>query len=219
MKVSYLVTCSTETTTLQNLLRTLRSVNGDDQIFILMDQAGSEETHNILGGFHHWYGCTMMKRPLDNNFGQFKNYGIENCSGDYIFAIDGDELPPDSLLGENLHQLLDSNPEVEAYAIPRINAWHGLTEKYKNQWSLDISPTYNRLRANWPDYQWRIFKRDYPRIQFKKRLHERIDGYTKFVILPADETYALYHDKTIETQLKTNLRYNKDFTASENAGI
>jgi hypothetical protein len=37
--------------------------------------------------------------------------------------------------------------------------------------------------------------------------------------LPAKEEWALYHDKTIETQIQTNLRYNEWFTAAENAGV
>ena len=129
-------------------------------------------------------------------------------------------MPPESLLGENLHALLDSNPSVEAYAVPRINDFKGVTEEHAKQWGwkLDHSPTYSRPRVNWPDYQWRIFKRDYPRISFLRRLHEKIEGYSTFVYLPAEENYALYHDKTIEKQIETNLKYNKIFTEEENRG-
>ena len=77
---------------------------------------------------------------------------------------------------------------------------------------------YNRSIVNFPDYQFRIFKKDYPRISFIRRLHEKIEGYSNSVRLPDKEEYAIYHDKTIETQLKTNARYNKDFTVKENQG-
>lgn len=72
--------------------------------------------------------------------------------------------------------------------------------------------------VNAPDYQWRIFKRDYPRISFTRRLHEKIEGYGASVALPKDEEWAIYHDKTIETQIKTNQRYNQMFTRDENLG-
>ena len=72
--------------------------------------------------------------------------------------------------------------------------------------------------VNFPDPQWRLFK-NAPHIRFKNRLHERIDGFKSYAILPAEEEWALYHDKTIETQIKTNIRYNEWFTAAENAGV
>ena len=223
--ISYLVTCSTETDSLKKLLKAIsQSKLATDEIVILMDSAfanESNETYNIVGAFHHVEGSRILAHPLNKDYGSHKNYGIENCSGDFIFQCDADEMPPEYLLGENLHALIESNPNIEAYAVPRINAWIGLTPEHAKQWgwSLDISPTYKRLRAAWPDHQWRIFKRDYPRISFKRRLHEKIEGYDTFSFLPSEEEWALYHDKTIETQVKTNLRYNEWFTEDENAGV
>ncbi len=222
--ISYLVTCSTETDTLQRLLKAISpSKLATDEIVVLMDSAFANEgneTYNIVGAFHHGEGSRILSHPLNKDYGSHKNYGIENCSGDFIFQIDGDEMPPESLLGENLRSLIDSNPNIEAYAVPRINAWIGLTPEHAKQWGwpLDMSPTYQRLRVAWPDYQWRIFKNT-PTIRFKNRLHERIEGYKSYAGLPAEEEWALYHDKTIETQVKTNLRYNEWFTAAENAGV
>jgi glycosyltransferase involved in cell wall biosynthesis len=222
-KVSYLITCSTETDTLTRLLKTVQAYIGNDEIIILMDKKHVDEqneTHAIVGAFHHWAGGRLLSNPLDNNYGAHKNFGIENCTGDFIFQIDGDELPTEALLGENLHAILDSNPTLEAYAVPRINDFRGVTPNHAAQWCwrLTESPTYKRPVVNWPDYQFRIFKRDYPRISFLRRLHEKIEGYDSYVCLPADENYALYHDKTIETQIKTNLRYNQAFTQDENKG-
>ncbi len=227
MKISYLVTCCNETDTLRKLIDKIYDNIGFDELIILQDESNwNRDRKKYLSDITELnqdklkiISIPIIINPLNNNYGAHKNYGVEHCTGDFIFQIDGDEMPPDSLIGENLHALIESNPGVEAYAIPRINAWHGLTEAYKTHWNLDMSPTYKRLRAAWPDYQWRIFKRDYPRIQFKNRLHERIDGFNKFVVLPANEDYAIYHDKTIETQLKTNERYNRDFTVDENCGI
>ena len=225
MKVSYLITCSTESDTLKRLLKTVDEGRcPEDEMIILLDKEHGNPSHEayiILGAFHHsrpsYIDCT---HPLDNNFGAHKNYGIEKCSGDFIFQLDGDELPPEALLGENLHALLESNPTVEAYAVPRINDFRGVTPQHAAQWGwkLTESPTYKRPVVNFPDYQFRIFKRDYPRISFLRRLHEKIEGYASYVALPATEEYALYHDKTIETQIKTNLRYNQMFSQEENKG-
>ena len=224
MKLSYLITCSTETDTLQKLLQYIRkTINTTDEVIILMDEKHNDEnskTHAIVVAYHHVHGCRLLSHPLDNNYGAHKNFGIEHCGGDYIFQLDGDELPPEALLGENLHAFLESNPTIEAFAVPRINDFRGVTQEHANRWGwrLTTSPTYNRPIVNFPDYQFRIFKKDYPRISFNRRLHEKIEGYASYVALPPEEEYAIYHDKTIETQIATNERYNKMFTQQENMG-
>jgi glycosyltransferase involved in cell wall biosynthesis len=221
MKVTYLITCSNEVGTLDRLFDTLYAVLGEDELFILQDDTKvCQETTDLIMQFFDDNRVSYYKHPLNNDYGGHKNFGIEKAKGDFIFQIDGDELPPEALLGENLHALLEGNPAIEAYAVPRINDFRGVNDSHAKQWGwrLTKSPTYNRPVVNWPDYQWRIFKRDYPRISFTRRLHEKIEGYGANTILPAHEEYALYHDKTIETQIKTNLRYNQMFTQDENRG-
>jgi hypothetical protein len=80
-----------------------------------------------------------------------------------------------------------------------------------------MSKIYSRPIANFPDFQFRLFKNT-PNIRFKNKLHEKIEGYKEYSFLPAEEEWALYHDKTIETQIATNLRYNSQFTKEENMG-
>ena len=226
LKISYLVTCYNETQTLIGLLNRIDNYKLDgDEIVIMYDVGnGTKETKQILIDF-----CNGVKRcdvlyvdqyKLNNDYGAHKNQAIQLCSKDFIFAIDGDELPPEALLGENLHALLENNPTIEAFAVPRINDFRGVTPNHAAQWGwrLTESPTYKRPIVNWPDYQFRIFKKDFPRISFLRRLHEKIEGYSSYVCLPPEEEYALYHDKTIETQLKTNARYNQVFSQDENRG-
>lgn len=221
MKVTYLVTCSTETDCLKRTFDMIVPILGDDYLLILKDEnAPTSETDDIIQELFDVGNAGYFKHPLSNDYGGHKNFGIERSKGDFIFQIDGDENPPEALLGENLHALLEANPDVEAYAVPRINDFRGVTPAHARQWGwrLSESPSIKRPVVNWPDHQWRIFKIDYPRISFTRRLHEKIEGYMKYVILPSDEEYALYHDKTIETQVATNLRYNKLFTQDENKG-
>jgi glycosyltransferase involved in cell wall biosynthesis len=224
MKVSYLITCSNETDTLDRLLyRTLNALTDGDEVIILQD-GDNEEVNKIFLRYLNSPGFSrevkVLKHALNNNYGAHKNFGIENCLGDFIFQIDGDELPPESLLSDNLHAILEGNPDTEAFAVPRINDFRGVTPNHAAQWGwrLTESPSYKRPIVNWPDYQFRIFKKDFPRISFLRRLHEKIEGYGSYVCLPPEEDYALYHDKTIETQVKTNLRYNQAFTKDENKG-
>ena len=231
MKISYLITCSSESDTLSKLLEVIGGCirNGNDECIIVIDKdtRDNKKTLSLLKEFASTMSyeivekktCKIIEHSLNNDYGSHKNAGIERCSGEFIFQIDGDEMPPESLLGENLHMLIDGNPTIEAYAIPRINDFRGVSEENARQWGwkLDNSPTYGRPRINFPDYQWRIFK-NVPNIRFQKRLHERIEGFKTYSILPAEEMWAIYHDKTIEKQIETNLRYNKDFTTDENMG-
>lgn len=228
MKVSYLITCSTETTTLDKLFdAVIPTACKDDEIIILEDSSvDNPATEDSIMRLFDVANSTWIKHPLNNDYGSHKNYGIQACSGDFIFQLDGDECPPEALLGENLHALLESNPQIEAYAVPRMNDFKGVTEAHAKQWGWRLSynarPSLNDKTmgplVNWPDYQWRIFKRDFPRISFTRRLHEKIEGYGASVALPADQDWALYHDKTIEKQIETNVRYNKLFTQAENQG-
>ena len=237
MKISYLITCCNETTTLENLLSRVFGVmdnnylevdNLEEEIVLLVDckhpmgDDVKEDTAEILRRYSGYDNIIWETHPLNNDYGVHKNYGIEQCTGDWIFQIDGDELPPETLLRENLKTIIESNPDVELIYIPRINDFKGVTEEHAKQWGwyLSESLSFKRPIVNWNtgDYQGRIFKKDYPRIHFEGKLHEKIVGHNKYSFLPKEEEYALYHDKTIEKQVETNLRYNKDFTKEENMG-
>lgn len=222
LKISYCVTCHDETDTLDRLLSGLCSVQTTDEIIVQSDSNVTNETLNIINKYK--LNIVYYSYPLNNNYAQFKNTFIEHASGDWIFSIDADEFPPTSLIGENLHALIEDNPTREAYRVPRINAWIGLTSTH-HKWGkyTSQSPTYQRLRATWPDWQLRIFKNDYPRIHWENtwsdptsglKAHETIFGLNipdewglNYFNLPEDESWALYHDKTIEKQEISDLKY------------
>lgn len=220
MKISYLVTCSTETITLTNLLERLSMVllPGDEVVVVMDTDTENSNTNDILSKYSDKF--RIIKHALAKNYGSHKNWGAEQCVGDYIFQIDSDELPADYILGENLHSIIEANVNVDLIYVPRINDFKGVTEEHAKQWGwrLTESPTYKRPVVNFPDYQPRIFQNVPDRIKWDRRLHEKIEGYKSFATLPAEEEYALYHDKTIETQIKTNVRYNEWFTQKENQG-
>lgn len=142
MKVSYLVTCSTETDTLNKLFDVMIPILGSDKIVVLEDDSvNNPETENIIMRLFDVPSALWLKHPLNNDYGGHKNYGIERCEGDFIFQIDGDELPPEALLGENLHALLESNPTIEAYAVARINDFRGVTDAHAKQWGWRLTPS------------------------------------------------------------------------------
>lgn len=223
--VTYLITTHNEGKSIQLLLDSVvKSLCPSDEIIILDDYSDEPITRDILSNLTNNKTRVIYDKLDDGSgpdYGRHKNVGVKEANGNFIFQLDSDELPPDALLGENLHELILSNPNIEAFALPRINHFDGVTEKHAKQWGWQLthSKKYNAPIINHPDYQFRIFLKDYPRISFNRRLHEKIEGYKDYSLLPFDtDDYALYHYKLIETQVATNLRYNKVFTAEENRG-
>jgi glycosyltransferase involved in cell wall biosynthesis len=221
MKLSYLITTKNETDTLLRLLQKLHTatIDTENEVVILDDYSDNNETINILNDYKNKPNFKLYHDGLNNNYGRHKNVGIEKCSGNWIFQLDGDEYPSDLIVGDNLISIIESN-NVEAIALPRINDFKGVQSDHAQAWgwTLTISKTYKSPIINWPDYQFRVFFKDYPRISYLRRLHEKIEGYGNYALLPADEDYAIYHDKNIEKQIRTNLKYNEVFTKEENMG-
>jgi glycosyltransferase involved in cell wall biosynthesis len=228
MKISYLITCHNEVATLHNLLirlfeyKGLYAVGGnnDDEIVIIDDFSDDRRTLEILK-VASATGAKLVQHKLTDSYGDHKNFGIEQCSGDWIFQIDADEMPSELTLGENLKSIIESNPTNECFLVPRLNDFRGVKPEHAMQWGwrLTESKTLERPVVNWPDYQYRIYKKDYPRISYKRRLHEKIEGYNAYSFLPDDEDFAMIHNKTTEKQVATNVMYNKKFTEDENKGF
>jgi hypothetical protein len=99
-----------------------------------------------------------------------KNALTDACLGDYIFQIDADEMPSPYLM-QYLPILLENN-NVEVLRVPRINTVKGLTQEHIQKWGWIVD---NKGRVNWPDLQWRIYKRT-PEIRWKNKVHEVLEG-------------------------------------------
>lgn len=219
--ISYLITVHNEDRTLRNLLTRITAfANKDDEIVILDDFSDNPETQKVLSEFTKMDNVRLFQHALDKNYGAHKNYGNEQCKKDWIFQLDGDENPSESLL-EALRDIIEANPTVELFLVPRINDFKGVTVEHAKRWGWRLTPCPmydNRPVVQWPDYQGRLYKNNPTKIRWDRRLHEKIEGYQRFATFPAEWDYALYHDKDIETQEKTNIRYNQWFTEAENRG-
>lgn len=217
--ISYLVTCKNEGPQLASLLNCLFKYKDDSECIILDDFSDAATTIEILnntvnsgGGFFQ-----LHKHALDKNYSAHKNYGKSLCKGKYIFQIDADELPNESLLA-SLKDIIELNPDIDLFWLPRINDFIGVTHQNATQWGWRLTPYEDRLIVNWPDPQGRLFK-NISYLRWERRLHEKIEGAKTFTYLPAEYEYSLYHYKTIEKQIETNLKYNNQFTSEENQGF
>lgn len=138
IKLSYLITIHNETESLDSLLNVVSKYKDqNDEIIILDDFSNNQETLNILTKYNKFI-TNHIKHSLNNNYGEHKNYGTANCKGEYIFQIDGDEVPREELI-INIKSIIDLNNEVELFYVPRINDYVGVTDYIAKNWGWELS--------------------------------------------------------------------------------
>ena len=205
MKISYAITVCNELKEITELTNFLQSrIEEEDEIIIQYDTNGvTKEVSDFLTIFGEINKQTkIVSFPLNKDFATFKNNLKKNCSGDYIFQIDADEIPTEYLM-QNLKTILESN-NVDIVFVPRVNTVNGLTEAHIQGWGWRVN---EKGWVNFPDYQTRIYKNT-DDVEWFGKVHERISGYNTFANFPAEERFSLYHHKQIERQEKQNNFYN-----------
>ena len=204
MKISYAIPVCNEHEELKQLLEILEIYRQeDDEINILCDEGNTtQEVYDVINSFNmkHYY---VYENPLNRDFAQQKNYLSDKCTGDWIFLIDADELPSYFLL-TSLPVIVDSNPDVEAYWVPRINTVNGLSKEHIDKWRWNVN---EKGWVNFPDWQMRIYKNT-SSIKWVKPVHEQLTGYKKYANLPPEEEFCLIHAKDIVRQEKQNNFYD-----------
>ena len=206
MKLSYAITVCDEFLEIQRLLSfIITNKRIQDEVVVLVDLTKNPPTSELLGYLHKLSSnnfIILSEQNFDGDFSRWKNILNRSCSGDYIFQIDADEMPTEYMMGI-IPQIIESNP-VDLIRVPRINTVEGLTEEHIKNWGWNVN---DKGWINYPDYQWRIYKKD-PRIQWHGNVHEKIIGHSTFANLPIEDIeLALRHDKTINKQEKQNKYY------------
>lgn len=204
MKISYAVTVCNEFVEIQKLIPfLLKNKRSVDEIVVLFDSKNGSSaveeylrTHSVNGEYH-WF-----KYAFDGHFADMKNELTKHCSGDYIFQIDADEIPHETLV-ENLSDILEAN-DIDVILVPRVNTVDGLTDEHIKKWGWNVNASG---WVNWPDPQWRIY-RNSESIRWENKVHEKLVGYKTISHLPVQEELALYHPKSIERQEKQNEYYD-----------
>lgn len=205
MKISYAITVCNEFDELQSLIGLLLTHIDIKQHEIVVLGDSPKLDHRIVSycNDHQNYGnLKFIADTFGGHFAEWKNKFKTLCSGDYIFQIDADEIPSEFLI-KNIDQILESNPAIELFWIPRENYVDGLTEKHVAQWKWRLD-SLNRI--NFPDYQARLFK-NLPHIHWQNKVHEIIAGCQAQASLPAEPRFCLIHHKHISKQEKQNSYY------------
>ena len=205
MVISYAITVCNEKNEIKKLVDfLLHNKRSQDEIVILYDQNnGDEEIATMLTKFNKLPNVQFWRGFFEGHFADWKNKLTEYCKGDYIFQIDADELPHESLV-VSLPSILNSNPNIDVYLVPRVNTVEGLTLDHQLKWGWNVN---EKGWVNWPDFQWRVWKNK-PEIKWRNKVHEVLEGHKEFATLPAEEVFALYHPKDIKRQEKQNAYYD-----------
>ena len=213
MKISYGITVHNEADELNRLLEILiHKTDKEDEIVICVD-GEDEKVQEVITSWVQQYGHEDMKtikvyqRKLDGDFAAHKNSVIEKSTGDYIFHIDADEYPNETLI-EQLKQIIEMNDNVDLIWIPRVNTIEGMTQEHIQKWSWRVT---EKGWVNYPDYQARVFRNDKD-IRWTRPLHEHITGCKTYSHLPPYEELSLYHPKTIQKQEQQNMFYIDNFS-------
>lgn len=206
MKISYAIAVCNELEEVKRLLDLLLTKKRvEDEIVVLFDDSNSsKDMESLLHSYRNNKQITLYVDYFDGHFANWKNKLNSFCTGDYIFQIDADEYPHEDLI-QGLPEILEANPTVEVYVVPRVNTVEGLTPEHTAKWGWNVN---ENGWVNFPDYQWRIYKNS-SYIRWKNKVHEIIEGYKVMAQIPAYESLSLYHPKTIERQEKQNDYYNK----------
>jgi glycosyltransferase involved in cell wall biosynthesis len=216
LKISYGITVHNEADELNKLLEILiHKTDVEDEIVICVD-GNNKKVQEVITSWVQQYASDdvdkmkdiiVYNRKLDGNFAEHKNSVIEKSTGDYIFHIDADEYPNETLL-EQLKQIIEMNDNVDLIWIPRVNTIEGMTQEHIQKWRWRV--TENGW-VNYPDYQARVFRRD-KSIRWTRPLHELITGCKTYAHLPPHEELSLYHPKTIQKQEEQNMFYIDNFS-------
>jgi hypothetical protein len=206
MKISYAVTVCNELTEISKLLPFLMENKREkDEVVVFFDSCnGTKQVEDYLRASSQetYAKFRWMAYHFDGHFAHMKNALTEACLGDYIFQIDADEMVSKEFM-EMLPEILETN-QVDVLRVPRINTVSGLTTEHVRKWGWSLN---DKGWANFPDYQWRIYKRT-PTIKWKNKVHEVLEGYQIMANLPALEEYCLLHHKDIARQEKQNQLYS-----------
>jgi glycosyltransferase involved in cell wall biosynthesis len=203
MRISYAIPVCNEHKELYRLLELLiKNKREEDEIVVQADLGNTtREVYNVIDQFKD--KIRLVEFPLAGNFGAFKNNLKSNCSGEWIFQIDADEYLREDFI-QHLHLILQDNPTIDLFLLPRINTVDGLTQQHIDMWRWQVD---EKGWVNFPDYQTRILQNS-PKINWVNKVHEVLTGHNTFAMFPPEEFYCIIHHKDIQRQEKQNTLYS-----------
>lgn len=118
------------------------------EIVVVDDFSEDPHTLDILQEYSKNGHIQLYEHSLCGNFSAHKNFMNNCCTGDWILNLDADEFVTEDLLGY-MSMIIESNPEIDAYWLARVNTVHGLTFKHVQRWGWLITKldTYKKMEV------------------------------------------------------------------------
>ena len=138
--------------------------------YVLIDDRTTDETAKIAED----HGCHINYFKF-NNFGKAQNTKLSWVSGksDWIFGLASDEIIlPD--FGKEMLELIEQihNSDIDGIYHSRMH-WYDLEMTWKKEW-------------NYPDWQQRLIRNDYPRIHVEHYVHATLFGIRRSMWIKKD---------------------------------
>jgi len=148
----------------RNIRSCLKSVQWADEI-IVVDAGSLDRTVDIAKEFTQ----KIFSRPWDG-YSAAKNFGLTQCTSEWIISLDADERVTPELQKEILDRLTSVDQKVTALSMPRRANFLG---KWINH-------------CGWyPGYVTRVFRRSAGRFT-EEKVHERLEIYGETIPLHSD---------------------------------
>ena len=153
-KITVLIPCKDEA---DNIFACIQSVENLADEILIADSGSTDNTLKIATRLQSQYSYLRIIEREYVNPSDFKNWAIPQAQHPWILALDADERVTEKLIHE-IRQTLESNPDYDAYQIPRKNTFLGTTIRFSG-WQND-APV-------------RLFLRDRCRYD-NRRVHEHL---------------------------------------------
>ena len=193
MKLTYTIQVCNESREIFSLLNLLtRIIDDEDEINVIVDSAHTtDKVGLVLDNFRD--SVTTFNRPFDS-FKKNLDFHKEKATGDYIFNIDADEMPQESLI--KIIKKVIEETGAEIIAVPRINIHPDITSEEAEEFGFNINEVGF---INWPDFQTRVYKRC-DHVYWTDELHTKLTGSDKAVAVKPLPSVALWHIKSMDKQ-------------------
>jgi glycosyltransferase involved in cell wall biosynthesis len=110
----------------ENIADCIKCISWCDEVLII-DDFSTDKTFAVA----QKYGAKVVRRKLNNNFAQQRNFALKEAKNDWILYVDADEEVSDYLQGV-ICEILKS-PSHDGYLITRQNYFHNLP-LYYGEW-------------------------------------------------------------------------------------
>ena len=148
----------------RNIRACLKSVTWADEI-IVVDAGSMDRTIDIAREFTQ----KIFSRPWDG-YGEAKNYGLVQCTSEWILSLDADERVMPELKKEILDRLSSADQKVVALSMPR-------RANFLGQWINHCGWYPGRIT--------RVFRRSAGRFT-EEKVHERLEVHGETIPLHSD---------------------------------